>query len=104
MRGGRLAGQGRAAPAHGLGPRLVLAGGAVPPESQLRDAVLAILVRVPALLPDFAHEVEAMDCEGRAGRDPRRAPALAGRGGLRDALDGLGDGGAARPHVAILPR
>ena len=32
------------------------------PEDAIREAVLALLVATPALIPDFAHEVELMDC------------------------------------------
>ncbi len=115
---GRAAGQGRGpgpgrAPWRGRGaPPLptaaarasVLAGGAVSPESQLRDAVLAILVTVPALLPDFAHEVEAMDCEGAQAAIRDGLLRWSGEGALADALEGLGVGSLlALAHVAILP-
>ncbi|WP_210527224.1 DNA primase [Rubellimicrobium arenae] len=51
-----------------------LALGAMSPDDQLREVVLALLIATPALIPAFAHEIEMMDC-----------PDLS-QGALRDAI------------------
>jgi DNA primase len=65
-----------------------LALGARPPEDELRQAVLAMLVVTPELIPAFADEVEALDCP-----DP-------GQAALRDAL--LRHAGAADLRAALV--
>lgn len=86
-----------------------LVAGIVEPEDQLRQAVMAILVVVPALVPDFAHDLEGLDGLGDGLAELRDAILRhAGDEGLRERvgrdvgperLDGL----LAAPHIRILP-
>jgi DNA primase len=65
-----------------------LGTGALEPEDELRRNVLAILVVTPALVPAFAHEIEAMDCPDGAQAALRDALVRhAGAPDLRAALD-----------------
>jgi DNA primase len=83
--------------------------GEASPDERLRDAVLAILLTTPEILPDFAQEIEALDWTGPqvALRDALAGAAGAG-GDPRAAVDAACGPEAvaallARPHVAVLP-
>jgi DNA primase len=47
--------------------------GSTAPEDELRDAILALLVVTPTLIPAFAEEIEALDCPDPAQRALRDA-------------------------------
>ncbi len=66
--------KGAPAPASPSARSSALAAGARAPEDELRQAILAMLVVTPDLVPVFAHEIEGLDCP-----DPEQAV-------LRDAL------------------